>query len=375
MSQLEQRTGYDYRVAGPADRDGYLALRETVWGRERSREWFQWRFLQNPYVDETPMVVADRDGKIVGAEPCLAFRIRVGSETGIALQPADWAVHPDHRRRGVFSGMTERLVEARARRPGDLYFNFPNEMLEPGLEKFDWELRPGPTTYYRIQRPRRVLEHGPSAKRDFKTTASRWLGRLATPSVRRYLRVRDRLRRSADRVRIERRDELPVGALTGLATPARAPIHVVRDRDYYEWRFDNPRWETTTYLAQRDGSPAAACVVCREERGGLDTTAIMETVPRDGSAEPQTFHALLEAVVEDATDTDVLKIGDGPIPASVLARFGFWPNDEPPISRLATQSTLAVRPVDGTDPDGWGIGDLDPTKRGWSLSLADQDVA
>jgi hypothetical protein len=374
MSQLEQRANYDYRVAEPADRDGYLALRETVWGRERSREWFRWRFVENPYVDETPMIVADRDGTIVGAEPCLAFRLRVGDESRIALQPADWAVHPDHRRRGVFSGMTERLVESRARRPGELYFNFPNEMLEPGLEKFDWELRPGPTTYYRIQRPRRVLEQGPSAKRDFKTTASRWLGRLATPPVRGYLRVRDQLRTRTG-LAVERHDERPVGTLTRLATRAKAPIHVVRDRAYYEWRFDNPRWETTTYIVRRDGVAVAACVVCREERGGLHTTAILDTVPRDGSAGTDAFHALLGAIVEDATDSDVLKIGDGPIPACVLARFGFWPNDEPPISRLATQSTLAVRPVDGPESGNWEIDGIDPTTSDWSLSLADQDVA
>lgn len=57
------------------------------------------------------MVVAEKDGDMVGAEPLLPFRLRVGPRTLDGYQPVDWIVHPDHRRQGFFSRMTEFFLE------------------------------------------------------------------------------------------------------------------------------------------------------------------------------------------------------------------------------------------------------------------------
>lgn len=375
MSQLEQqRSGYEYRVVEPGDRQGYLDLHEAVWGHERGSAWFRWRFERNPYVDEVPMVVAERDGRIVGAEPCLVFRLRVGTETVRAFQPADWAVHPDHRKRGVFTGMTERLLDQYADGPGALYFNFPNDALVPGLEKFDWTVRTGPTTYYRIQNPRRVARQGSGSKREFRSIASRNLGRLVGPLARGYLYARDRLRQDSDGYAVERHESPPVELLVELAQRPTEAVHVVRDESYYRWRLANPRWETTTYVARQDGAPVAACVTCAERRGDILTTAILDAVPRDGSVDPAAFRALLAPVVADAADADVVKVGEGSIPDSVLGAFGFRANDTVPMSMLSNRAALAVRPT-ATADEGREIGGVDPTTQPWRLPLADQDIA
>jgi len=376
MSQLEQQPGYDYRVVEPGDRSGFLDLQAAVWDHERRPAWFRWRFEDNPYLDETPMVVAERDGQIVGAEPCLVFDVRVGTETVRALQPADWAVHPDHRKRGVFSGMTERLLERYDDGPARLFFNFPNDALVPGLEKFDWTIREGPTTYYRIQRPSRVARQGSGSKREFRSIASRNLGRVIAPLTRSYLRARDRLRQSTDGYTVERHESIPVDLLSEFGERgADDAIHVVRDDAYYRWRFANPRWETTAYVARRDGEAVAACVVCSEQRGDLETTAILDTVPRDGTVEPDAFRAVLGPVVEDAADADVVKVGEGPIPDAVLQSFGFRATDSFPMSALSNRPALAVRSTRRAETDGIEIGGVDPTERPWELALADRDVA
>jgi len=377
MSQLKQsQSGYDYRLVRAGDRERYLDLHETVWGHERTNEWFDWRFRENPYVDGTPIAVAEHDGELVGAEPCLAFRLRVGTETTTALQPADWAVHPDHRKLGVFFGMTERLLEAQTDGPAQLYFNFPNEHLVPGLETFDWTIRDGPTTHYRIQNPERVVRLGSGSKREFTSVASGNLGRLVTPLARGYLQARDRLRGSVDGVSVERAESIPVGLLTTLTRHRDdGPVHVVRDAAYYRWRFANPRWETTTYVARRDGCAVAACLTCSEQRGKIRSTAVLDVVPRDASVGRDVYRALLEPILADANESDVVKVGEWPIPASVLRTFGFRANDRFPIAAFSNSTALAVRPTTRSVSEGVEIGGVDPTEHDWELQLADQDIA
>ncbi len=71
---------YEVRLGGSADRERFLALYEDVWGRSRSEAWFDWRFEATPYSAEVEMVVAERDGTLVGAELLLPMPLAVGSE-------------------------------------------------------------------------------------------------------------------------------------------------------------------------------------------------------------------------------------------------------------------------------------------------------
>ena len=179
---------YAVRRYRPADRPGFLSLYEDVWGRPKGEAWFKWRFERNPYADGVEMVLAECDGRIVGAEPLLPLRLTDGTERVAAYQPVDWIVHPDHRRRGLFTRMTERLLEAYADRAA-LFFNFPSEALRPGLEKFDWTEVGPVATRYRVQRPGRAVA---DTKRPTSRAVS-LLARTSVPAVRAGLRVADRL--------------------------------------------------------------------------------------------------------------------------------------------------------------------------------------
>src|SRR6056297_2926463 len=65
--------GYSIRAGGPGDREAFLSLYEAVWGRSKSAAWFDWRFVDNPFTDRVELVVAERAGRVVGAEPLLAL--------------------------------------------------------------------------------------------------------------------------------------------------------------------------------------------------------------------------------------------------------------------------------------------------------------
>lgn len=364
MSQLaEAEQTYTYRPYEAGDVSGFLDLYRTVWGHDRTAEWFRWRFEENPYADEVPMVVAERDGELVGVEPCLTFRLSGGGTTVRALQPADWIVHPDHRRRGVFSGMTEQLLDRYEDRVG-LFFNFPSEALVPGVEKFGWRLTAGPTDYYRVRRPGALLGSGG------KPDTTERLGRLAAPLVRGYAGVRTWLAGTDPDVSVERRDTVPAELLADLDTGADA-VHIVHDEAFYRWRFANPAWATTTYLARRGGAVVAAVVTARETLDEATRTNLLAVAPRDGRASDDALRTLLHAVVADAADDDVVKVSGDTIPGRVLREFGFVAGDSFPLSAVARRSRLAVRGNDGWTLDGHDLADGGE----WSLALGDRDVA
>ena len=58
---------YTVRLAQSEDREPFLSLYEEVWGRSRSEQWFDWRFVDDPYAGAVEMVVAEHDETLVGA--------------------------------------------------------------------------------------------------------------------------------------------------------------------------------------------------------------------------------------------------------------------------------------------------------------------
>ena len=363
---------YDVRQYRSADRDAFLSLYEQVWGRAKGEAWFEWRFERNPYAAGVEMVVAERDGELVGAEALLRFRLRLGDRELSAYQPVEWIVHPDHRRRGVFSRMTERLIDRYSGR-ADLLFNFPTDALLPGIRKFDWRVVGAVPKRYRVQCPDALLAH--RRKKD-GVSGVEVAATVGGPLVSGWLRVRDVLCRTTADVEVERYGSLPVCDLVALARadpPDR--LHVVHDRPFYEWRFDNPNWETTTYLARRDGEPVVAVVAATKEFGSVAHTQLLDVQPAGESTERSAaFGALLDELLRDHRDVDVLRA-----PASVFERAlhgrGFLRDDAFPLSAAGVQTTHVVRPLAEDGDLQWEVGgrDLaDPDT--WRLSLADLEV-
>ena len=363
---------YDVRPYRPDDRDGFLSLYERVWGRTKSAGWFEWRFEENPYARDVEMVVAERDGDLVGAEPLLPLPLRVGDRDLFAYQPVDWIVDPDHRRRGLFTRMTERLIDRYSAR-ADLLFNFPSEMLLPGLRKFDWRVvGPLPQTY-RVQNPSALVTHKE------ETTAlpgSTVVAGATEPLLHGWLRVRDRFGGSIDDVSVERHGSVPVAELATLTADARpGRLSVPRDRTFYEWRFDNPRWETTTYLARREDEPVAAVVAATERLDGCTCTRLLDVQPmREGEGESGAVAALLADLVGEYRNVDLLKASTSVFEGALRGR-GFLRDDALPLSRVATPTTHVVRPLAADGDLTWHVGGRDLTDPdAWRFALADLDV-
>lgn len=364
------RTESSIRPFRPGDRQRFLDLYERVWGRGRSRAWFDWRFGSNPLGDGVQMVVAERDGTLVGAEPLIPFRIRADGVEARAFQPADWIVDPDHRHQGVFTRMTERLLDMYSD-DAALLFNFPSDALLPGLSKFDWRVVGTHPMAYRVDRPSTVLSERAEASR-----AANAVIRIGDAVGRPLLRVLDRMTRRRTGVSVERVRSVPP-AVTDLYVRSRPDaFHVPRDDAYREWRFANPRWETHTSLARRAGRVVAAAVTAVEERAdGLRTMRVLDVQPMTGRpGRASALAAIFDDLVRNLGDVDVVCAAAGSLPGAL--RRGFLRDDAVGVSRLSNETTQVVRPLATDGELEWQLAGRSLTDpENWALAPADQDVA
>jgi GNAT superfamily N-acetyltransferase len=362
MAEGTSSTGYEIRRFRPADRSAFLSLYSSVFDRERSEEWFAWKFEENPYVDHVPILLATEGDELVGARAFFALPVDVGGEPDVALQPCDTMVHADHRRQGLFTRMTERAIEDyRGEYP--FFFNFPNHLTLQGNLDLGWRVVAERTTHYRIEDPATVAEW-----RTNRTLVRLGVG-LVSPFVRWYNRLRDRRAPAADvPVRVESR--LPAEELAALyrrAVPE--AIHAVRDERFYRWRFDNPRWEYTTYVAEDDGDPQAAVVAGTSNDEGPVETKLTDVVPLRAAPDPALV-ALFERVLSERDDTDLFVAPGEAFPDDLLAAFSFHDDRSSPFAPVANPTTHVARSLTGA----WSLRELSLDDPGdWLLTFAEED--
>ncbi|WP_253736646.1 GNAT family N-acetyltransferase [Halohasta salina] len=367
--------GYRIRPYEPADLAGFLRLDSRVWDRTRSREWFRWKYADNPYTDHTPVFVADYDGEIVGARPFLAMPLRVDDRSVLAFQPADTMVDPNHRREGIFRRMTTRALAAYRDGEPALFFNFPNQHARPGYLDLGWRAVAPEVTYYRIETPTRV--------RGQNNGLGQRAADIARPLLRGYYGARRALSTPPDDLGVREVDGAPVELVAGLHDRRRpSTIHAGRTEQFLRWRLASPIWERRTYLVgdPPDEEPIAAVVArSRTTDDGLRLTQVIDVAPLSGG--PRWQAALwrgLDAVIRTHPTTALFAVSDGAIPHRTLAAFGFLRDDSLPLSRLTTfDSMLVVRPNgDVDDETAWRVGGRavdDPDN--WCVTFAERDTS
>ncbi|WP_101297272.1 GNAT family N-acetyltransferase [Halegenticoccus soli] len=366
--RLQSDDGYVVRQYEPADREQFLSLYEDVFEKSRTPEWFEWRY-GGPYTDEVRMFVAERGGELVGAEPFISFDVRVGEVTVSAVQPADAMVHPDHRRNGLLTRMTERALERYTAGEPSFVFNFPNPEAKPAYLKLGWREVGSVATSYRIENPSAFL----GADR-------RLLGTGVSAATRGYLTMRDRgrLGRRNPGVTVGRHSSIPADRFASLySLSAPETLHVPREKAFYRWRFANPNWETAAYTAERDGRTVASLVACTEESDRALVTKVMDALPMAGAErEAAAFERLLAALIDDHPETDVFAVAEGTLPESVLSRLGFLGDDEPPLSFATSPTPVVARSLSSGDEWNAAVAERFLTDRAnWRLTFAEQDTS
>lgn len=345
---------YQIRRYEPDDAADVIDLYADIWGTTVDADWLRHRYVENPFVDETTMVVADNGDEVVGARPYVAFPIHAHGDRGVGFLLNDLMVHPDHRRQGLFTRMTKRVVSDHAGDPA-VTLNFANELSAPGYRKMGFTaIGRGVHKDVRIQRPR------PFVADRIDGTPGRLVGVLGDVGAATYHAVRRRLH-APPAVNFVRIQGLPAARLGRLAQ-GRTPdqIHTDRTARLYRWLEENHRWTYETYIATHDAEDAAAIVTAQqpENPGGV---WIVDAVPPDDS-QTHTLEGLLGVVSRHHRDASHLVVtglvvNEQLLPRDTLRRFGFHPSTNPLIARLTTgPDTVFVHHLGDGAPE---FGDLD----------------
>ncbi|MDS0259928.1 GNAT family N-acetyltransferase [Haloarcula sp. S1CR25-12] len=338
---------YDIRWFREADREGFMELHRDTFP-DGSEAWFEWKFLDNPYLPEVPIVVTEHDGDIVGARPNLAFQMRAGDTYHTALQSCDTMVDEAHRRQGLFSRMSERLFADYAEGQPAFTFNNPNQKTTAGLSKLGCDIAGEHTTYYRIQNPAA-----------YAGIDSRLAETAGTQAARTYLATREQRFDPPSEVSVTRHTDIPAETLASLYR-RRPPteIHALRDEQFFRYRFGNPNWSYTAYTARIGGRPVAGVVTGTGEKEHHTVTNVADVVPLVGDAErDRALPAIFDRLVADHDDADVIAVRGQSVPDGLLTGLGFHSDRALPFSPVATPTKLVVSPI---PPDGsWRVAGRD----------------
>ena len=364
----ETAAEYTVRWFDPADREPFLELYDDTFGGG-SEEWFRWKYVDNPRVAHVPILVAAADGEFAGARAQVPFLMRAGDETVLAMRFGDTMVHPDHRRRGVFSRLVERALDHYSEMPVEFCYNVPNDLSRPGFLKAGGEVVADLPSYYRVQQPRSLAAGVDDRER---ATAAR----LGAPAMRTYLDARDLLASAPEGVTVVEHAEIPTSLLARLYRRGRpASVHAVRDEAFLDWRYRNPKWEYRAFSAETDGRTDAAVVTgTRTDSTGVTTTNVVDVLPLASSDRRDTaLDGLLAAVTSEFEDSDLLAYCGRAIPRSLLRRHGFGFDGAFPLEQVSSPTKLVAYDV-GDGPQ-WSAGGIDiDDPRGWGLSYVELDA-
>lgn len=365
-SEATREPEYIVEPFDAADTEEFLDLHSRIFDPDHDRDWFAWKYGDNPYVDHLPILVAKRDGDLVGARPFFALDVLVDGERHLALQPGDTMVHPDHRRQGLFTRMTEAAIERYTDGEPSFFFNFPNSQSGPGYLKLGWKTVAEEATYYRIQDPSAVgLDDSGSGLASVASS-------VAKPLLDGYNRFSNARINGDSGVAVTRYEDVPPSVMAEI-DGERSPggIHVARDEQFYGWRFGNPEWEYAAYVAESRGDPVAGMVVGTSVGSGETTTKITDVTPLPPELDDRVLEALLARLVTDYSDSDVLA-APAILPRSTMRAAGFHRDDEPPLSLQANQTTHVVRSLTGD----WTMDGVDLTDEdSWRLTFSEHDTS
>lgn len=351
---------YTIRQFQDSDRGPYLRLFESVFD-PRDTAWFRWKYEQNPYIDHVPIFVAETNDELVGARCFFAVELAHGDSTSRVLQPCDTMVHPDHRRQGLMTRMTERAIDTYAGM-ARLFYNTPNEQALSINRKLGWRIVDTPPTYYRIE--------------NLQARAPQWLEQVVEFAGERFLttnREYKRQWRPDPDLFVKRHDDVPVAALTSLYRQSiAATFHASRDEQFYRWRYANPRWEYRTYLAIQSGSLVASIVTGRRTTAEETITKLIDILPiQSDETVSDAFAVLIDAIIADHRETDIFAVLSPSLPEQLLADFGFVADTTFPLTRLCDGLTLVARPLnDSWTVDGLRLDDPDA----WSFTFSERDT-
>jgi hypothetical protein len=142
MVKKTMLAGIEIRDYQPEDEGSILALVQQSLGGgptgTRDERYWRWKHLDNPFGSSIALVATNGVGQIVGLRTFMRWSLRTGNTIVRAVRPVDTVTHPQYRRYGIFSELTQMAMNKSRNNAVDLIFNTPNKNAFPGYLKLGW---------------------------------------------------------------------------------------------------------------------------------------------------------------------------------------------------------------------------------------------
>jgi GNAT superfamily N-acetyltransferase len=320
------------RRASSEDFPAILELaREALGWSDADASFLEWKHRANAF-GESPMWVAEADGRIVGFRAFLRWELTAPDGTPLrAVRAVDTATDPAYQGRGIFTRLTLDALEEMRAEGVVLVFNTPNTKSLPGYLKMGWHqvgrlpvvVRPNRWRFPLVLATARRAAERAAVATDVGAPASVALGPVHADEIAPVL------------ARVPR-----TGGLRTRHTPASLA-----------WRFGDPG---LGYRLVHDGALERGFAVFRLRRRGSAVEAVVCEVVVPGG-ERAVAEALLRLVA--ASDADYLiRLGSDGVTARGFVRL---PHMGP---------VLVSRPL-GAEGE-WSV----PALPGWSLTMGDVEL-
>lgn len=299
----------------------------TGYGRQKSPALWNWKHTSNPAGASLGCAAYGPNGELIGLRPFMRWRLI--DQTGTVINVAravDTAVHPEWRRAGLFTKMTQASLDALHEQGIALIFNTPNDQSAPGYQKMGWNLLGHPRLWVR-PRPSGLLGRRSDTQRD------------ATHALTHFS------------------ETTAVAASSAQRPPERGGVAVLKDTAFLKWRYG--RHPNLEYRVLEGGNGLA--VVRSDIRAGRQGVAISDLFVND---DPDA--SLRGLVSELARATAGAYLVMGPLRSlrwrAAALSLGFIPVPWRNVN-------LAVRsiPAEDTSP-------LNRRRDSWQLSLGDMET-
>jgi len=315
-----------------AFREQVAGLQRHLWGDDVTinAAYLDWKYHQNPYLDEPLICLALHAGQVVGMRGMFGARWEIGTPAQQVVVPCadDFVIAPEHRNQGLAARIMSATVDGVAVKG----------------YRYAFSLSAGPVTTMASLASgwRGVGSMGPAQRKKVDGLLARaatrlrtlpLLSRFAEPLARLEYRLKppfghlDHEARRASGSRGEGLRLEPAPRVDAMADLVRrlghdGRIRHVRDERYLAWRYQNPQYEYRFLFQGAD--PLEGYLVLRADR--QDPGRGVNVVDWEATT-PALLEGLLRAAV-DWGDFSQLTIWTGALPTDALpavSRAGFVP--------------------------------------------------
>lgn len=305
-----------FREFRPDDVSSVQELSAKVFHDARPKEYFVWKFLDNP-AGRGISIVAEDSGQTVGHVSLVPTRLRVGNEVVPGAQGVDSMIHPNYP--GMFVAMFRACMELAVAKGVEIGYGSPNQNSYPALvHMLNWDHTGEIPQWLRI-----LNTSSPTslASRPLTKKVMLWGMHLLPMGHDAPSGIQVRRERPTDE------ELVSLAGQTGLNVRART-CRIERSTEWFKWRFNAASQRRYQWFsAHRDGDLKAWAVF------GLNDWGEIPIIDMSG-ADPNALEAVVSTATRRAKELGLTRLtsvrsDNGAVPA--LKSCGYFQHGSTPL--------------------------------------------